>query len=429
MQSTTTSHPYLSKAENYFVCGSIFLFPILMGTVRSASSAIFILLTLVGLFLIKREWGKLYRWEKRILWGFVLFVGYQLLSITWATDQDFAWSRFEKIVRFLFAIPVYLIIRRQADHSYKALLYGLVAAGPVMAWAATQTLENGRAQGAYNHILFGDFTLLVAISALSAALLAGRQKWLNLLLVLSAGLALYASLLTQTRGAWMVLPVAVLLFLWISLKRFDGKARWIVISTVLAVAIGGIISFSQTEIFQSRFQNALHSWDAYWAGEARGSVALRFRKWEAAANHWQAEPFLGTGLGDYWHDTKQLAAENPYFAPIAQFSEAHSLYFEFLATGGVIGLALLLWSLFYQPFIAFWQHVHDRNQPIVQYLAFDGVLVIVALMNDGITQNWLSRNSLTAAYIVFIIIMLTGIARLATSPSSDIKHETVPRTV
>ena len=239
---------------------------------------------------------------------------------------------------------------------------------------------------------------------------------MNLLLIGSSLAALYTALLTQTRGAWLVLPVAALLFLWIVVKRYRGQVRRRVLAITIASVFIGVLGLSSSDIFQNRYQAAIQSWDLYWQGDIQGSVGLRFLKWEAAYNHWQSSPLLGSGLGDYWYDTKILAKDDPRFAPIVEFSEAHSLYFEFLATSGVVGLLVMLWVLFWKPIRLFYCYADARYGPIVQYLAFDGILIVVAVLNDGISQNWLSRNPLTSAYIFFLVVFLSGIARLAVSP-------------
>ena len=56
-------------------------------------------------------------------------------------DPGRAWRRFEKVARFLLAVPMYLLIRRHAEVAYRALLWGLAAAGPVMLWVAFATME------------------------------------------------------------------------------------------------------------------------------------------------------------------------------------------------------------------------------------------------------------------------------------------------
>ncbi|OMH31853.1 hypothetical protein BGP75_17245 [Motiliproteus sp. MSK22-1] len=402
-------------AEKWLVLALVCLFPVVMGTIESAASTIFILLSLVGLLTIYKDWRLIASWEKAILYGFMLFVGYQLFSVLMSDDSNRAWHRFEKVVRFLLAVPIYLLIRRYADVAYRALLIGLIVSGPVMLWVAFETMEGGRAIGAYNYIVYGDFSLMVCLSALSAALLAGRGRWMNFMLLVSAMLTLYTSLLTQTRGAWLVLPFAFLLFVWICIKRYQGNKRnWILGGTlIIALSAGGALT--TTDIFQDRAQNAVVSWDQYWEGTIEGSIGLRFLKWEAAIEHWQAHPLIGSGIGDYWLDTKELAAKEPRFRVIEEYTEAHSLYFEVLATTGLIGFLLLIWAVFFQPFRYFWQRIYDSGNPIVQYLAFDGVLIIAAVMIDGISQNWLSRNPLTTAYIFFLVLFLTGIARLECS--------------
>ena len=70
MTAVLPSQENLFKLERSFVLLLIAAFPVLMGTVGSAASAIFLLLSLAGIPLLFREWSKLQSWEKGILYGF-----------------------------------------------------------------------------------------------------------------------------------------------------------------------------------------------------------------------------------------------------------------------------------------------------------------------------------------------------------------------
>lgn len=75
-------------------------------------------------------------------------------------------------------------------------------------------------------------------------------------------------------------------------------------------------------------------------------VVVRILGWKVAAEQIRAKPWLGTGTGDYHHDTRIKLEQHNLIEPFGGFRNSHNQFLQTTATLGVIGLmALLLWLL------------------------------------------------------------------------------------
>ena len=72
------------------------------------------------------------------------------------------------------------------------------------------------------------------------------------------------------------------------------------------------------------------------------SLRYRLESWKVALEIFKYSPLLGTGVGDFKHD-KDIAIDKGEMSPIFKHSrDAHSEYFECLASLGAVGLTLLM---------------------------------------------------------------------------------------
>jgi hypothetical protein len=131
---------------------------------------------------------------------------------------------FDRPAHLLWAIPVYLLVRR-CGLSSRALLAGFAAAGLAAGGVALlakselfggplMRLEFGRPMGPFSSPgPFGNYSAVIAMACLAgwlggAGLRGGR--WVRLAALLGVSGGLVASLLSETRSAWASLPVMAL---------------------------------------------------------------------------------------------------------------------------------------------------------------------------------------------------------------------------
>ncbi len=401
-----------SKAVNLLVVGLIFLLPVTMATVEHAASTIFSLLCLMGLFLGWSEWKNLQPRERHVMYACLAFFAAATLSLVNADDMPKSISRLERLLRFAGIVPVYLLLRQLKLDAVKYFQWGVIVAGPVVMWSAIVDVENGRADGAYNAILFGDFTMLIAILALVIAVVYRERRWLLLLALVSMGGALYASVMSLTRGSWLAFPVAVMVvmahFLYASSDRRQ-LVRRLMLSGLLFVAATFALMSNTTvsERMVAAEQNLMQFADG---GDGNTPVGERLLMWQISYDMWKKNPILGSGLGDYLLDMQQVMAAGKTTL-VTVYGEAHSIFFEFLATTGLVGLVTMLLALVILPLHAFVIAYFTRTHDPLSFVPIAGALLVLTFAIFGIGQNWAGRSSISSVYVVMLALFLVPISK------------------
>ncbi len=179
----------------------------------------------------------------------------------------------------------------------------------------------------------------------------------------AAAMCLIASIgMSGSRGSWVSLTVALVFYAALLGKRF-----WKAFAPIAAAAIlsAGILAVPLAERF----------------GSIRPSQnGERFRLWEISWNLFREKPVFGHGYhyGFELNRERHMTAEeklNPHFP-----TDPHSLYFDLLATTGLVGFAAFLFFLFsaLQSYLSLWKkHREPPDQAIL--LAGMGCLICFAV--------------------------------------------------
>jgi len=272
----------------------------------------------------------------------------------------------------------------------------------------------GRAEGAYNAILFGDFSAYLACAAATAAY-ANRGQPIYLAAFLTAVLLSgYASILSGTRGSWISLYLGLSFVLLVSV--FSQRRRFGVVGkTALALLALALFTWvlSLHPLIMSRMSEATQTFLQFLSGgDPNTSVGYRLQMWGAAYDMWIANPLLGSGLGDYSHDLAEMIRLGQS-SMNAHFGEAHSLYFEFLGTTGLLGFITLMAGMFVLPLLTFLGV--GRATGLARLLdspaSLHGVCLVIAFSSFGISQNWLGRSSISSVFFLCLALFLAAVAR------------------
>ena len=393
-----------------FLIGAlVFLFPIGMASVRHWSSIIFYLVLALSLLSLGRRWQWPQGWPRWILLSFVVFVATSALSLVNADDLAQGFRRMEKMAAFILVIPIYLGVRRLRVNLLPPLLYGLLLAGPVMAGVGVHSvfiLGEPRAKGFYHPIIFGDLAMLVAlVCAATWPFWVRCGVCLRILFPVSIACALYASMLSGTRGGWLALPLVAGLLVFFYRRYFRSKRRlWFVI-----IACASLLAISPV-VFPDTIGHGLgrivHSLEKFKQGENRNSSEnQRLLMWDLALEVWQQHPLIGTGLGDFQHEVAVRMEAGQTEMNVAR-GHAHNIFFESLAVTGLVGLCSMVLAIFILPFCAFYAHRHESGAEVV---AIGGITVLIAFAVFGLTEGWLTRSVLVRSYLMLLLVFLTAL--------------------
>ncbi len=252
------------------VAAVVLLFPAACLLVDRSDSYSMMLLLLAGLWVWVRNGFK--AGLTRDDWLFVaVFAGFFLtgvLAFEFGHQTDEGFRLLGRYLRLLFAFPVLIALRRYrapAPLVWTGLGLGAVALGLDALWEATATGGFQRPDGDTNvAILFGDLAALTAFVFAAGYVYVCQHlpRTGPYLVAVCVFLGLLASFLSGTRGAWIAMPVLLVLFL---------SCRHLLHPRTVLLGSGAVVAFflllvymPQTHIMQ-RVESTELQLRAYWA--------------------------------------------------------------------------------------------------------------------------------------------------------------------
>ncbi len=199
-----------------------------------------------------------------------------------------------------------------------------------------------RSQGfALNPIFYATKLAFVCGSALLMLIIGANglteTRKARYLLLTTILITVIAILVSQTRGVWVALFAATIITLFLHDRRKAVLLGAIIISSL-------IVFFFVNGKLRDRAISIVTS--AYTENEL-GSTGTRIELWKGAVLIARESPFFGTGLSDFQIDIDRLI-QNGKLKKVLVTGHAHSIFFQTLATQGLVGLAILLslgWAL------------------------------------------------------------------------------------
>jgi len=390
--------------------GLLALFPILTATVKDAGSIIFILLLLPSLALAWPGWTVLQRREKQWLLGYVMLFAVSVLSMVNTEDMENAAHKLERLVRLLALIPVYLTLRRLRLNAVPAFSIGAALACVVMAVLAfIEHSQTGLAvHGAYHKIIYGDVAMLMAALVAAALMTMHWQRGRMVFAVLCVVLGVSASIYSQTRGAWLLIPVLVPIWLFL-FRHILLPRQWAVILGSLVAAVL-ILSIWTPASIERGIQSGVSNLEGYIANPGEGSSwGARINMWRDSLTLWQQNPLFGAGLGDFKVDRERLMESGLAYSDHL-YGHAHSIFFDALATTGALGFVALLLSVFVLPWRCLYPHWLQSQEKGWQRMAmFGGMTTLIAFFVFGLTEGWTSRNPFLNTYALTLMVFISGV--------------------
>lgn len=296
-------------------------------------------------------------------WTFALF-GLQLVIIALSAYLDLDSRSVGRSIEYpakalLLCIVSYVVIFTRV--STASLCYGLVAGGVLGALISGYDVyvEHWRGFGALMPIQKGNAAILFStmLFALSLYWHKSNQK-LAWLCLLGANLALAASIMSLSRGGWVLAPLTYLIaagvFFKHATRHFTAIALLSLIATVTLVFTTAPVGLEErVAVVASEAQSE------------QGSVGVRIEMWKFAWQLFAEKPLMGWGEHAL-QPRLDLAVANGELSNYARTfnGNAHSAYFNALSQRGVIGFIGLM-----------------------AFLAIPGVLYLISLVQAKSTET------------------------------------------
>lgn len=396
---------------SFFNSFAVFLFSAFALVVPSGYSYGPLLLFLTSFCLIFRR--RALQLEVHDWWFIAALSTYFCVSVFLSAYHGSSSNSYDRPLRYLLAIPVYLLLVAYPPHRnslFLGLIIGGIGAGGVALYQQfflyDELVWPGRSNGFLNPIQFGDISFLIGVLSIVFAIFFSfdnKETYIFILLLISGFMAFLASFLSLSRGGWVVAPV-LLFFMYKLLSVNQKRIFKLCFSFALILLTGFVIILSKDNVFKYRlFETSAEIINMVESGDIseRTSAGSRLKMWAIGVNAWAQRPCLG--WGDLAAIKKQFPLQWVELNKLDNFNHLHNEYVDVLAKSGVVGFAAFL-SLLMVPLYHFIKLIKSKAINTFSFPAA-GVSLIVCVMIFGVTQCFLLHNSGTMIFVFYLVII------------------------
>ena len=218
-----------------------------------------------------------------------------------------------------------------------------------------------------------------------AALLSGRRPAIYLLCVW-----------TQSRVAWVAIPVTLVFITW-------WKSRKLALLAIAALIIAMTTFYFTDAGFRGRFDRTVFEKnDAY-------NLGPRKRLWAAQLYFFHEHPLLGVG----WNNKERRAGKGGGGPPVPRrqgtvlYGHAHSTFLQMLSTTGLLGLTAYLW-LWGAVFLSCIRVIRNRPRDSLDHWLGVGLFAgFIGFQIQGLTQ-WNFGDAEVIHNMIFFWAVITA---------------------
>lgn len=375
--------------------------------VKDVASFVFLIFILTSMFYVKKwpqTWRSLGDVERLLLTGFLLYMASGFLSyVNVADDYEFI-KQMGRYLRFALIVPLYLFLVRTDLNLTRFLMVGIVLSGPVyLLIALLKQYNNPGSVGAgyYHHIIFGDAAMLNAMLMLVFLVTKKFSVFTSLLIIASMSCAIYASILSTARGAWLAAPALIIILGWYAVKTRSISIKRI--AAIIAILLVMVALSPARDLIATRYVEAVNEVKMFSSGEKFDtSVGGRLALWDVAIKVWKENPVLGTGPGDYNDDLVDYQSRG-WYPGVYVHDSVHNIYLQALTSTGIVGLLVFISVFIIFPLLYLYR-VNDSGRQLEK---LSGLVLIISVLIFGLTESWTFRSPFIAIYVIYLVVIFT----------------------
>lgn len=394
----------------FFVLLLIFLFPGIAATVQHGGTGIYLILMFAGLVWGWKGFQYLSVDEKKVVWGFLFFFFIIVLSLINTTDYSMAGKKFEKYLRIIGIIPIYLLLVRLNIQIYKPLVLGVSVSAVILLSVGLYemfVLHKPFMEGAYYTILFGYVSVLNLFLLVLVLLIENMTNSKKIFYSIACVILLFCVILAQSRAPWLA---AIFIFIFLaSVIMFTKKIKITLKSSTIGMVVMLLVIGLNVERIEKRINAGVHNVVNHNFNQVSDtSLGIRLNLWKDSINLFLDSPVLGTGVGDFDYDRNIMIAQG-LTSSTPSYGHAHNQFLDSLVTTGILGIIGLLVGVFIVPIWYFWKQFNTTDNDKIRYFSLAGMIVVIGFIFFGIGEVWLARNPTANVYAFLLAILLAGI--------------------
>ena len=359
-----------------------------------------------------------------VLFSFALITIIAWVSYAHFGFQEYAKHRVERYTWFLLAIPVYylfLYTKPRMEVVWAGVVLGcFVAFGRAVLEELSLVDEiawgnmKGRANGSMHPIRFGDLSLLMGCISLNGALNLTRLKFFfRVIGVVGFCAGVGASVMSESRGGWIALPIILLIIAWFKLRHAGERRKYFVL---LFIAIfGGVAAIMSDDSTLKRIKRAGQEINLYIErGVSRTSVGSRFDMFQTAISAFSENLIFGVGVGGYhsyavrYYEKYNLTSDRKLFSAVIRWKNPHNEYLLQASTRGVVGLAGFIFMMFSIIGCGYSRNAEKVEDGII-FSSVNLVIIGVGFGIFGLTIALFEHKDFLLFFLLYVSIFLAGL--------------------
>jgi O-antigen ligase len=393
------------------------LAPLLFLTVKGWTNALCFILIVLALYDIARRpdiYWPLWK-DPRIGWlGAALASAVVAVLVSQTLRWDFQSQPYDAPLRPLAGVAVLLYLTARRVNFLKLFQWTcplavlicavalLLAPAPVEKW--------GRLANSFvDPLSLGQYMLLLGVLSAFMINLVEKDGPLAVVLKLAAFVTgLWVSVLTESRSAWIAVPVLFIVWLF-AVARVRDVRTMAAGAALLATAC--ILAFFLLHPVQERVALALNNVQSYLAGGGRDtSAGLRLSLLRASWHVFLTQPLYGYGDGGT-PPLLTIPAIRPFYTDLLQYAlvhnGAHNELFQNMVRSGIFGVISTL-MMFGVPFVVFWRAARSRIKEASAAGAV-GLGYIAGVFCFGLTTEAFALKYLATFYALMVAALAAQI--------------------
>ncbi|QXZ08802.1 O-antigen ligase family protein [Comamonas sp. Y33R10-2] len=317
----------------------------------------------------------------------------------------------------------------RASSFFWGLPIGCIGMGFLALW---QIYGQGmwRATGYTNAIPWGDTALLLACFTGVHTVIFWRERLLpwRLLHVVAIVAGLSASMLSQSRGGWLALVLAIPLLVLVAWRlHADFLPK-------LLMLLGGVVLVFALTIFsvphlRAHANKAVHEITQYFqSNEVNTSLGIRLEQYRMAFDLIPEKPLLGWSRQGFEQETERRVATGLYHPALLGYRDyIHNELLDSWVKTGVLG-AMVQLALYFVPLWLFWPSSRRMSSvlPIEKWrqvlsLRLMGCLMSVMHLGFGMTMPYFAHNSGTVFFIFCMVCLWAALQGLEKANHDEVR--------
>lgn len=334
----------------------------------------------------------------------------------------------DKVVRLLFAIPIFWIVRSYGISISKVLIciaVSVLMAGVESLIQASNGIQRVSGGAISSPIPFGNFALLFGILSLlliSSENETKRSAWVKLIGAVGFISGIYTSVASGTRGGWVAIPFFILIIwaFWGPKRKSTSYA--VLIATLVAVPLVAYL----TPAISGRLAEGVAEAHSYlsrtsrWtAGEATSSIGIRLDMWTAGIEAFRSAPAFGlgfAGFNDFLHHRIEMGLSHSDLET-AEFKHLHCEIVTTAAKLGLMGLFAL--AILWVGGIRWFLRNVTKNAADGNLFRVTGLITFTAMIAYSMTDSMFGMTLHSIVYTMLLGISAGGLRHAELNPVSS----------